>query len=571
MTQANRQDIVTTSRRNTGIRDKIVDVFIQAVMEMCISPTLKYTWMRFLPDQQRYTYDSFWWELFTAIKYKLCTAQCVIPRSQSRLRKIEDLRQLPDFCCDNRGDPLFKDLDPEIWLSENYTRGDIAILQKFGMLKVSVDTLIDMVEQDLGSPYSRMKSMETNEDWHTDAAKMLSYIAGRADPSFLDRLHRLTLLPIRQPTPRATSWVASKSLVNFFFFAKSNAGMCIPEDVYSWVLEPEASKNQARVELFQRLGVSMADKDLVRRMILDRHRVYLEEPPSTVVTPGRIDRLFSQLYYLCKTQGPVSTGEQRQVALVDNHSRWWSSASVQPLYLPDHNPYGPHELLRKTGPGVESGSGAPGLEARFLNTYLFLIKPETSDLDQHALLRWLTRHARVRDQLMLVNRTTDQLSPECTYVARNRPEKFLGFLHHVWPFEGQEVKESQNKLRELRSLAVLCHGDQLVPFPNTYLPLADLRDRCDSFLEPGHTFPFLKIQEPMQRETYVRLNWSFLVDSASVKVKDDLTFYLDILCHLSQSPADRLQNHDRVIRLYSRIFTKFAESSDAIKDKAKIM
>lgn len=538
-------------------------------MEMSLSPRLKYTWMRFLPNHQRYTYDSFWFELCTRLKSKLCATPCVITRSQNHLRKIKDLRQLPAFCSDKRGDPLFRDLDPEMWLSEKYTVGDIAILQRFGMPTVEYGVLIDMVEKDLRSPISRMKSIEADQDWHADAAKMLSDIADKSG-ACLDRLRKLDLLPIRQLTPHTKTWVSSE-YVGDIFFAKSYAGLSIPEDVHLWILELKASENQARTGLFRRLGVSVASVHQVRQMILKRHQAYQQQSAGTSVTPRQVTWLVSQLYYLCNTQVSASANEQPQIGLVDNQWKWWNATCTPPLYIPSTEPFGPRELLRETRPGDQPGSGAPRLEALFLNSNIFPLNPETSDPDPRTWRTWLTRHARVQDQLILTSRTTDGLSPECKYVAKHRPEKFLGFLQHRWSIDGSEVSSSDNKLKELRSLAVLCHGNQLVPFPKTYLPLADLQAICDSFLEPDHLFPFLEIQDSMRRETYDKLNWSFLVDCASVNVDDDLSFYLDILRHLSQSPAYQLQSSDQVIRLYSRIFAKFLESSDARTAKAKIM
>lgn len=567
MTQANRQDIVTTSQRNTDIRNRLADVFIQAVGEMCGSPTLKYTWMRFLPDQQRYTYDRFWWELFTDLKRKLYNAPCVQSRSRNHLSKIKDLRRLPSFCADDEGYPLFKDLNTGIWLSENYSGKDIAILERFGMPTVEVRTLIDMIEQDLRSPDSRMKSKQADEDWHTHAAKMLAEIADKSG-ACLDRLRKLDLLPIRQLNARHTSWVSSHG-AGTVFFAKSDNGVCIPQDVHPWVLEPDASQNQARVRLFERLGVLVAKEIQVRQMIKKRHQLYLEQPQSVAVTPQQVTWLNSQLGYLCITQGLDSTREQPRIALIDNHWDWWSSTSEQPLYLPDDEPFGPQELFKKTNHGVDPGSGAPGLQASFLHSDL--LKPERSDIGQGIWMSWLTRHARVRDQVMLVSRTVDQLSSECKYVARHRPEKFLGFLKHRWSVEGKEVECSQNKLKELRSLQALCHGNRREPFRYTYLPLADLQEICNELLEPDDQFPFLDLQDTIRRETYAKLNWSFLVESASVNVADNLTFYLDILRHLCGNSAVRLPDHDRVVRLYSRIFAKFVESSDKIKAKAEIM
>lgn len=435
---------------------------------------------------------------------------------------------------------------------------DVVTLQRFGMELIDTKTMVEMVKQDLKSPSSRMKSTDTDENWHSAAAKMLSILADCSDRC-LDLLHGLDLLPIRQPPSHATSWVSSADTVGVLF-AQSAAGISIPEDVYPWVLEPKASRNQARVKLFKKLGVSTASDERVREMILKRHQEYLRQSLNPVVTSRQVDFLISQLCYLCKTQSSASTRERLQVALIDHHCRWWSLASQQPLYILDDEPFGPRELFRKTTSGDEPASGAPGLEALFLNPDISSLQSERFDLEPKAWVSWLISYAGLRNQVMLVNRGTDRLSVGCRYVATYRPEKFLGFLQHTWATEGKFVKRSTSMLEELRSFTALCAGNQLVPFRKTYLPLLDLQETCDSFLEPGHSFPFLNLQTSMRRETYEKLGWSFLIDSAGVNVNDGLTFYLDVLRHLSQSPADQLQNHDSVVRLYGRILAKCDES-----------
>ncbi|KAL1902459.1 hypothetical protein Sste5346_001440 [Sporothrix stenoceras] len=71
VTQANREDIVTTSERNQGLADGIADAFIKAVLWFRDHQELQYTWMRYLPHDQEYPWGSFWQGVISNIRDRL--------------------------------------------------------------------------------------------------------------------------------------------------------------------------------------------------------------------------------------------------------------------------------------------------------------------------------------------------------------------------------------------------------------------------------------------------------------------------------------------------------------------
>ncbi|KAH9904954.1 histidine kinase-like ATPase [Xylariomycetidae sp. FL2044] len=118
VTEASRQDVVTTSERNFGLISSIADAFCRAVEELCNHPTLQYTWMRYLPQEGDYPWDPFWGSLCSQINHKISQTPVLRPRSERGLCRTSQLKMLPAIATDASGDPLFDDIRPEAYLSE---------------------------------------------------------------------------------------------------------------------------------------------------------------------------------------------------------------------------------------------------------------------------------------------------------------------------------------------------------------------------------------------------------------------------------------------------------------------
>lgn len=226
--------------------------------------------------------------------------------------------------------------------------------------------------------------------------------------------------------------------------------------------------------------------------------------------------------------------------------------------LSDKSPYGPSELLRAT-------PKAPGMDVRFLHSFFTRNPPEQPGSNSKEWSDWLAIRAGVENKVRML-KTQHDLSDECYYVARHRPEKFLGFLRSKWVTNQIKISRQTFPIlyEKLGEIKVRCHNDLMTPLSETYLPLHDLQEECNRFLPQDHGFPFVDIEEDVSRETYKALNWDFLIDWAGVSVQDDLSFYLAILEQLCGSVADYVEDDGtavRVVHLYSMIYTKFAQST----------
>ncbi|RBR16331.1 hypothetical protein FVER53590_05926 [Fusarium verticillioides] len=94
-TNANRQDIVTTSRRNFDLRDWVASAFFQAVLQFCEHPTLCYTWPMFLPSSSDAGSDAFWSGLNHEIQRLMKKTPVLKSRNRVDLRLIGDVVILP--------------------------------------------------------------------------------------------------------------------------------------------------------------------------------------------------------------------------------------------------------------------------------------------------------------------------------------------------------------------------------------------------------------------------------------------------------------------------------------------
>ncbi|EXM15929.1 hypothetical protein FOTG_15718 [Fusarium oxysporum f. sp. vasinfectum 25433] len=89
-TNANRQDIVNTARRNLNIRDWIAKTFLQAILEFSQHPVLCYNWPLFLPSQDS-GHDSFWSGLDAKILSLVQNNPILRSRNRSDLRLIREV------------------------------------------------------------------------------------------------------------------------------------------------------------------------------------------------------------------------------------------------------------------------------------------------------------------------------------------------------------------------------------------------------------------------------------------------------------------------------------------------
>ena len=140
---------MTTSARNKDLVRGMTAVFMKAIEQFHEHEALQYTWMRYLPRQGTHHWDPFWNTLVKSIGESLRSKRVMRTRGKGVLRRIIDVRHRARDTNDRHGDPLFPDLDPEVYFADSYARRDLAILKVFGLRTMIMAEIIETVRRDL--------------------------------------------------------------------------------------------------------------------------------------------------------------------------------------------------------------------------------------------------------------------------------------------------------------------------------------------------------------------------------------------------------------------------------------
>ncbi|KAG7413911.1 hypothetical protein Forpe1208_v008084 [Fusarium oxysporum f. sp. rapae] len=560
VTEASRQGIVTTSLRNRGLLNGIADCFIKAIEEFCQHPTLQYQWMRWIPQRNSYPWDSFWSGLLDRIEARIQEVKVLRTLGTGRLDYIHKLCRLQPWLRDKNGDPLFTDLDEEIYLAKEYTRDDLKLLEPYGLESMSPSDAITRVENDLekDTKDSRMKSPATDNEWHSLAAQALILLKNTATVGpAQDRLKQLRFIPLENGT-----WVSSSS--GPLYYSHSSGSLAIPDDLDLSLVDSEAARNPDRRALFDKFGV-------IEALLKDVRALILKKPIKPVADAGALAASIAHLKFLYFSEVLLEDNEN-QAKLHGYHvydqNRRARLPTKHDVYLTTDDEYGPSELSKPQG-------DAPGFAAPFLHHDYVQEKPATPAGHSWGWDEWLQLRLRLRLQLRLTKKGPDrklELSSAFRYIEQHRPECFLGALQRVWDVERTKVMESADIMRELRQVEVVCKGrDEFAlsePLSTTYLPLPELEGKYSRYAE-DEGFVFLDLGEPITSSTY-RSKWGFLVDDLGVGCTDDLQFYLAILRTIRYSNAAAgVRRNTRVLDLYEVIHARCREADSFLDAQAE--
>jgi hypothetical protein len=408
------------------------------------------------------------------------------------------------------------------------------------------------VKADLARPSSKMKSPDTDYDWHSRAARLLLRpFEEHWTQESLDVL-ALDILPTTNLFGR---WRA----LNMEFLPPPHfpniSGVAIPYDLGWALIDPDAVKNPDRRKLFEALGVRQGSFASVRTSILGCYErgvtaelLVFSEKHSITLTSSKSHLAF---LYLTHEEAKWSATDFAKLVIftADNTI---AMPHLEDVYMLDNDPYGAQEVLKQTVAGDQHGSGAPGLKVPFLHPrYLQDIPTQTKD---HILswIDWLADYLRIRRHLRLNGPLG--LTEIGEYIAKHRPEKFLGVLKSHWS-QWQREEDMISPVdwpeycRKLQETQVLCEGDVLRKMAHAYLPLPELRAKCAKFLgNESSAVPFLKLEETLDESN--QADWMFLHSSFGIRVHDDIEMYLDILKNIQNLKGDRSLDVMKVLELY---------------------
>ena len=507
--------------------------------------------MRYLPLENSYPWDGLWKDLISSIKSKLEDLAVFRSLERSTCRTIKDLFYREPVFNDQHGAPLFADLRSEVYLSDSYAPSDIEILKNFGLERLTFDKIIAMVRRDLraGPEHSRIKGLNTDDVWHTRAYKALNIAWEYWRFSSIQSLKQLNIIPLQDG-----SWVSSDS--GDIFYPKYG-DVVVPKGLGMRLVDPTATRNEARCAFFNSLGVHRIDALIVSNI---RERILRQPtgPPMTVNLQSSVERM--RFLFLTQLLHPEEEGDLSDRFMVYNHLDVAMYPNVADLYISNDDPYGAELFLRQKGRQVNC-----------VNLRYFEEIPSVAPDSNRTLHQWMHQHLGIRQHLRLVSSDRISLSVECLDTARTRAAEFLGYLGHLWPFEGDIVLTTAPLLTALKRTPVLCMNGVRERLCNTYLPLQPLLDVHRRFLGDEY-FPFIQSSELSGQDQVPHL-WSFLVRNLGVGYQDNVRFRLQLMRFLKEANDDTetLDNPSRVVDLYQSLDACLRMSQNPEAKKRKIL
>ena len=538
VTQANREDVVH-SKRNRAVLKGVANAFADAMVVFCKRPSLRYRWMRYLPEDS--ITDEFWRTLWTLICEKLERIPLLEPWSGSGLYKTSDLEKLLEhFLAEDRS-PLLPDLEgAEIYLSPKYTEADFQILKRLGTTGLQWSKFIDRLEADLrilGG--SKWRVLKNNADWRTRICMILSRAFTENHPNRQKRLRKLALIPLHDGR-----WVSSASGTTIYF--PKTHDIPIPVDLGLDLVCLMAAENVAWSDLLSSLGVMSCPQDSVIRSIYKRYK-------ATNLDNFKLLNAVAHIRYLYWFLQTDRSSLASQVRLANQHGSLLKKD--QYLYFPDEgNDYSPSKLFKQD-------DQLPGLPVHYLHEDY--VKATDPEIIHHGRpwMRWLEEIAGVRRIPELRAKGHDGLSKEFQYIVKHRSDRLLGTLKHDWDSYRPQINSAVEE--DLRRSTVLLENGRRIPLRRTFLPLPKLK-QIAAELRIADAYPFIAISELLRDEE--RLEWIFVKD-LQVGIEESLDFYLSALDTLKtiNPTLSTTSASDQLIRIYKNIQSRCSEGLDHVR------
>jgi hypothetical protein len=549
VTDASRQDVVGDSLRNSQLVDSVADTFIKAVLQFCEHDTLRFQWMRYLPEKKSKNNNQWrglWLSLVESIERRLGQTPVLFSRDSLSPRLFSDLRRLQvNILNDEFGNPLFHDEKPGKIISHRYYQTDLDILTDYELHWVTFEDILEWVTKDLkrGS-LSRIRSSSTSDDWHSRVSKLLNLPFGKPWTVYQLKLKRLALIPLADG-----AWVSAERATIYFhnindLQIRSNINLRL---VASDVL------NTHRIALFENLGVKMASVSLVRESIF---QFYNWKDPDLETSKRHLEFL-----YVTENEAGQMSEPFNKLKVLDQDRTTVTPASAY-IYIVNDDLYGPWELFRKTVEGPKPGDGAPGWHVKFVHQEYFRNPP--ADTEGTTWVDWFYDKLDVERYVKL------EITPKARdYIQRYRPEKFLGALEVAYQ---HNTRLTPQYIESVRDAVVLCRGNHKLPLKETLFPTTELMKRTEKFLGQGVFFPWLQLEFENDSSS-IPPRWKSLLDTLRVSIShSDVAFALNMLKWLLEAfPSEvTISDATQLFELYDHIQERYWASESRTDEQQRI-
>ncbi len=458
---SNREDIQKCAWNN-ALRDGVIGAFRRAVDKFNTMPRLQYTWLRFLPGE--WHSESFLSTL--ANEGSLITehlkSEMVLRSRAGTLQIPVFLTYVPEKFLDRRLDPLLGgEGEYQYQLAPQYATEDLPALHRLGVQDMDPATFLRKLAK-LNVETLRSKR---SPSWHEDLAKSLNGLSY----SYRAEIERLPLIPLRNG-----DWVSASTMKSSpIYFEDGEDDLSVPSGIEIRVVNSSATKNKARKQLFQWLGVKYCSHLEVCTLILESHRAEFRGSKT-------VDELVSHTAYLYKFRNSIMNLELDHVWLVDSSEPMPFRKRGRNLYID----------IPGTEFAVSSFLTAGTRNVAFIHqSYVGAIQGR----GQRDWINWLVRMFHVSDIPRIKESGGSTLSLDFRSIMDSSPSQvFLKILTDYWPRYSRDISPLIKK--EISSASVDCASGRR-PLKETVIRLPDLVKLSKDL--GGADLPFLKIEEPI--------------------------------------------------------------------------
>jgi hypothetical protein len=448
-----------------------------------------------------------------------------IVRSWSgRLHPAGLLRITASSLYDEDRHPLFRDIQPEIYLAKEYSPIDHKNLQAIGLQVITVDQFLDRFRADLLRPDSRFKAGSTTITWHTRVVNALC--------SFLDNnwsvqtIKQLKIIPLHQGQLPPAAWIsASQGLI----FYPDCGGVLVPATVNLQIIDPSVC-GILRNRLWDKLGVRHLQPAMGILHVTARFQC---RPGLTV---GQvIDLLYFLFWHLENTQAPL--GPNIQIANTHNQKVSFMRTESQHLYFPNSaGRFTARALL---------GDPAPTSLWNFLNEAYMLRDSPPTIRNGRSWRQFLQEAVLASDHPRLLLRGTNSLSLEFKSIRETKSEQLVGLL---WTYQALYLPEISNVRQDLVKATVPVVSGGMMELKDTVFPTTPIVQALAVIGVTG--FPFLVVPTEMAGVEPSELT---ILSRLGVETSESLSMYLKALAHVRKVNVHAERLPHALLRIYEKL------------------
>lgn len=424
------------------------------------------------------------------------------------------LQRLSERHCDKHGEPLFEDLQQEVYLSSDYRPENREYLRELGVTTLSWNNIIARINPYLQGETPRFLHSDQDDDWHTRVANLL--MRGLKDKDVESKIKGLPLIPLRDGS-------LCQNRSKMIFFPTDNLGNYIPSDLGLPIVDDDALKNNARKSLYEKLGVQYCQPSFVASQIVKRY-----VPPHRINLADSI----SHLKYLYQTlpddealNDCIFVMNQSEVPIYRKFVTFGRSITVDDLYFDTIGDFGTRHLAQEL-----KSNASPGIHILH-DSYLEAISLN-EEIKGRSWKQWLEKKALIRRVPRLRHSSTTGISPLFTQIIAFRPQLLVGLLKRYWnSYKSQKTDAIEEAIRNAE---VPCNGtDTLRPLKATYLPTPQLTKICQQACVIDYFDLFVDLGSSSEASETGLAQWEFL-NLFGVGIKPDIDFFRDILSVLTE-------------------------------------